>query len=123
MPDGFSKLTMIEDYFLDDIWSCAYRGEEEKIPFLTVEPNIKQLRALEEIGIPKDLETISVSALCRAYEACNSNRSSEMLYNLMSDCEFISFGPNTMLYVIEKDGFNIVKSTLERFFVATPRAI
>ncbi len=116
VADSLTKSTIIEDYFLNDTWTCIYKGEKEKIPFVTVEPNIKQLQALEEIGIPKDLEAISVPALCRAYEAHDSKRSSEMLYNLMLDCGFISFIPLTMLYVIEKDEFNIVETSLERFF-------
>lgn len=117
-PDGFIDEDSIPTKaFSRDFISGCNLALRNKIPFLYYDHLARKLKSAVEIGIPKEIQFISIPALCYLIERDHPNELSQMLYNLLKGCAFISFSADTIIYQISKNNYQVSKKILEPFLI------
>ena len=115
--DGYKFDSLSPEFFSEEFLTCCNAAVIKQIPLLTVEPVIKLIQQYELEIIPQGLVTVSLPSLCYKTLENKPQELAETLYNLLSECKFICFRADTILFQIKNRDYVIDKTVLDRFFI------
>lgn len=121
-PDGYvEENSEIAKAFSKNFIACCNIAKKANIPFLFSDYVAKKFQNISGLGLPCDVDFVSIPAICRHMDKNGlSDKLNEMLYSLLKNCTFVSFNPNTILYVIKNNNYTVTKDLLSPFFICKP---
>lgn len=115
--DGYKFDSLSPEFFSEEFLACCNAAVIKQLPILTVEPVVKLIQQYNLEIIPKGLLTVSLPGLCYSVLQNKPQELEKPLYNLLSECKFICFRADTILFQIKNLDYVIDKTALDRFFI------
>lgn len=119
-PDGFvDDDDRIAELFSADFVACCSIASTYKIPYLYCDLAAFNFQRVPGIGLPLDVEFVSISAACYKVFAKEQERLQDSLYNLLKDSTFINFRAETILHQIRKQNYCVSAELMAPFMFCT----
>lgn len=115
--NGYKFVSLSLGFFSDEFLACCNAAVIKQIPILSVEPVVKLIQQHNLEIIPKGLLTVSLPGVCYKVLQNKPQELENTLYNLLSECKFICFRADTILFQIKNRDYVIDKTALDRFFI------
>ena len=115
--NGYKFDSLSPGFFSDEFLACCNAAVIKQIPILSVEPVVKLIQQHNLEIIPKGLLTVSLPGVCYKVLQNKPQELENTLYNLLSECKFICFRADTILFQIKNRDYVIDKTALDRFFI------
>jgi len=121
-PDGYiEENSEIAKAFSRNFFACCNIAQKANIPFLFGDYVAKKFQKISGLGLPCDVNFVSIPAICRHMDKNgSSDELNEMIYSLLKNCTFVSFNSSTILYVIKNNNYTVTKDLLSPFFICKP---
>ncbi len=119
-PNGFTdEESAVTEIFSSDFTACCSIAYTYKIPYLYCDVTAWRFQQIPELGVDKNIEFISIPAVCYKSFANDQEMLAEALYGLLRDATFINFNAGTILHQIRKQNYNVSKELMAPFMCCT----
>lgn len=121
VPDGFvDEESPISEAFSSDFVACCGIASTYKVPYLYCDAVARDYQRLPWFGIAKDVEFVSIPAVCRKSFEHDQEKLNDALYSLLKDSTFINFNADTILHQIRKQNHDVSMELMAPFMFCTP---
>lgn len=116
--DGFidNENIFVKAFSRDFIAGCNI-AKEQGFPFLTSEGASSLYQAVMEDDVLKDIDFVSIPAVCNFCGKTQPSVANRMLYQLLTGCTFISFSAETILEQIESHNYCVSLDLMRPFLI------
>ena len=106
--------------FSSDFVACCGIASTYKVPYLYCDAVARDYQRLPWFGIAKDVEFVSIPAVCRKSFEHDQEKLNDALYSLLKDSTFINFNADTILHQIRKQNHDVSMELMAPFMFCTP---
>lgn len=115
--DGFINEGKMSEIFSRDFIAGCNVAQKKKIPFLYSDVLASVLQMVSDEKTLAGIDFISIPALCNRFGMEHKSQKSQMLYQLLKGCTFISFDADTILEQIRIHELTVSQDFLAPFLI------
>ncbi len=120
VEDGFvDSEDFLVSAFSGNFVACCNISSQKNVPYLYCDTVAPKLQHITDIGIPKEIQFVSLPSLCFQLLEDKPQELSTALYGLMKCCKFVCFTADTIVQTIISNEYNVTLELLSPFMCCT----